>query len=193
VQDPWPLVWLALLAAGAVIAFQAWRLARLQRAAHDAFAAAAREDGRLQAMRARRERASAGEDSALGLLEAAGYAILGRQVAGAWTVRADGEPLTFGLRADYLVQREGRRYVAEVKTGRLAPRLSHGPTRRQLLEYGSAFDVDGVVLVDADEERLTHVELERTGRGAASARHVAAIVAILCFSAGVVVGAALAR
>jgi hypothetical protein len=199
-RDPWPVVWLALalalLAAAAVIAFQGWVLARLRRATRDGFAAAAREGARLQAMRARRERASAGEDDAYGLLERAGYDVVGRQVPGAWTVRADGEPLTFGLRADYLVQRGGRRYVAEVKTGRLAPRLSHGPTRRQLLEYGSAFDVDGVVLVDADAERLTHVELERIGRSrAATARQVAAIVsvAIACFSVGVVVGAALAR
>ena len=33
--------------------------------------------------------------------------------------------------------------VAEVKTGRLAPRIDTPATRRQLLEYRLAFDVDG--------------------------------------------------
>jgi hypothetical protein len=106
-------------------------------------------------------------------------------------VRADGEPLTFGLRADYLVQRSGRRYVAEVKTGRQAPRLSHGPTRRQLLEYSSAFDVHGVILVDADAETLTHVEVERGPRPRALG--AVAVVALVCFAAGLGVGAALVR
>jgi hypothetical protein len=184
--SPWLL---AFAVAAIVIVLQAWRLARLRRAARTGVAAAAREDQRREAMLARRLRAADGEESAFGLLERAGYLVLGRQVAGSWTVRADGEPLTFGLRADYLVQRAGRRYVAEVKTGRLAPRLSHGPTRRQLLEYSSAFDVHGVILVDADAETLTHVEVERGARP----RGAVAIVAVLCFAAGLGVGAALVR
>jgi hypothetical protein len=52
----------------------------------------------------------------------------------------------------------GLRYVAEVKTGAFAPRLETAATRRQLLEYRIAFDVDGVLLVDADAERVRLVE-----------------------------------
>ena len=49
--------------------------------------------------------------------------------------------------------------MAEVKTGTYAPRLETAATRRQLLEYGVAFDVDGVLLVDADVGEIRLVEL----------------------------------
>ena len=71
----------------------------------------------------------------------------------------DGEATRIELRADYVVTRQGRRYVAEVKTGRVAPRIETASTRRQLLEYRHAFDVDGVLLVDADARRIHLVEL----------------------------------
>jgi hypothetical protein len=102
--------------------------------------------------------------------------------------------VTFGLRADYLVAREGRRYVA-VKTGRLAPRLSHAPTRRQLLEYGAAFDVQGVLLVDADAESVTHVEWDVFARnpGAGISARIVAVVAVLFFSAGLIAGTVINR
>jgi hypothetical protein len=62
------------------------------------------------------------------------------------------------VRADYVVGVSGRRYVAEVKTGVFAPRLETAATRRQLLEYRIAFDVDGVLLVDAETERVRLIE-----------------------------------
>jgi hypothetical protein len=196
------LLLLLLVAAALVIVVQSWRLGRQREIARAHEGASDRERDRQTAAQARSARASEGEQTAVALLEHAGYAVLERQVAGSWTVRADGEPVTFGLRADYLVSRDGRRYIAEVKTGRLAPRLSHGPTRRQLLEYAAAFDVEGVILVDADGETLTHVDLERLARvgtsspraeGAGVSRRVVAIVALLFFSLGVLVGTSLAR
>jgi len=164
VQDLWPLLLLLLFAAAVVIVVQSWRLRRQQEIARANHAAATREEDRKVAAYARSLRAADGEHGAFALLGRAGYAVLERQVPGSWTVRANGQPLTFGLRADYLVARDGRRYIAEVKTGRLAPRLSHGPTRRQLLEYSAAFDVHGVILVDADAETIMHVEIDLFAR-----------------------------
>lgn len=192
--DSWPLA--VLLAAAIVILLLSWRLGRQRAIAAAHRAAAAREQERKKAAHARGLRAVDGEVGAFALLERAGYAVLGRQVPGSWTVRADGESVTFGLRADYLVAREGRRYIAEVKTGRLAPRLSHGPTRRQLLEYSAAFDVHGVILVDADVETITHVEVDlfgdRAPRRAPWPRAATlAIASLLLFSIGVFVGGAI--
>jgi hypothetical protein len=196
VHDASPLLLLLLTAAGLAIVVQSWRLRRESARARTHEAAATREGDRFAGARARSARASDGEIEAAALLERQGYDVLDRQVLGSWTVRADGEPVTFGLRADYLVARDGRRYIAEVKTGRLAPRLSHGPTRRQLLEYSAAFDVHGVVLVDADTRAITHVEVgdlparsRRQGHGLGTV----AVVAVMLFTAGLVVGTALAR
>jgi hypothetical protein len=187
---------LLLLLAAVVVAFlvQSWRLARQREVARLHRDAASREGDRQAAAHARSLRAVDGEVGARALLERAGYAVLEHQVEGSWTVRADGEAVTFGLRADYLVLREGRRYVAEVKTGRLAPRLSHGPTRRQLLEYSAAFDVHGVLLVDADVETITHVEVDLFAdrarpRGAGPRIMTVTVVAVFLLSIGVVLGA----
>lgn len=114
---------------------------------------------RSWAAQARARKAVEGEMRAEPLLRDAGYEVLERQVRGSWVVLADGAPLEVGLRADLLVARGGRRYIAEVKTGRLAPRLDHAATRRQLLEYRMAFGVDGILLVDAEAERVIAVEI----------------------------------
>ena len=193
-----PLLLVLLLAATVGIIVQSWRLRRRGEMGRANEAAAAREEDRKVAAHARALRAVDGEHLASALLEREGYAVLGRQVPGSWTVRADGEAITFGLRADYLVTRGGRRYIAEVKTGRLAPRLSHGPTRRQLLEYSAAFDVQGVILVDADGETITHVEVDLFSerpqkRGSRHLAGTVAIVGVVLFSLGLVVGTAIRR
>ena len=92
------------------------------------------------------------------LLRRLGFTILGRQVGGGYGLGVDGERLEVDVRADYVVEANGRRYVAEVKTGVFAPRIETAATRRQLLEYRIAFDVDGVLLVDAEQERVQLVE-----------------------------------
>lgn len=103
-------------------------------------------------VRARSARAYAGERAAAAVLRAHGFTILGAQVPAEYPVEVDGETILCGVRADYLVAKSGARYVAEVKTGSLAPRIETAATRRQLLEYEIAFGVDGVLLVDAERD-----------------------------------------
>lgn len=206
-HDTWLSVLLLLLGATIVILLvQSWRLGRIREIAgaqgaiaRANVAAAEREQDRQAAACARSYRAKEGERAAYTLLERAGYEVVDRQVAGSWTLRADGTPVTFGLRADYLVARNGRRYIAEVKTGRVASRLSHGATRRQLLEYGAAFDVHGVILVDADAQTIVHVEMDmfmggvpRSGFDGVHPRVVTIAVAV-SLSIGIVIGTVIAK
>jgi hypothetical protein len=102
-------------------------------------------------------RAQAGEARAAVLLDRRGYAVVERQAAGAWRVRRGDAEEAFTLRADYVVEKDGRRFVAEVKTGALAPSLLASATRRQLLEYACAFDADGVLLVDPEAGTVEEV------------------------------------
>ncbi|MCX5748490.1 MAG: hypothetical protein NT062_39065 [Proteobacteria bacterium] len=105
---------------------------------------------RSRRARRRGARAVRGEDRAMALLEDAGYAIVERQARITWAPLVDGEPQVIELRADYLVECDGELLVAEVKTGDQAPQLTTAATRRQLLEYSVAFDVDGVLLVSPE-------------------------------------------
>jgi hypothetical protein len=110
------------------------------------------------ALRARAERGAEGEIRAEPLLKRLGYRVESRQTTGGWTVRVDGEPRDVSVRADFLVRRGDRRLVADVKTGELAPRIESAATRRQLLEYRLAFDVDGVLLVDMESGEAQEIE-----------------------------------
>lgn len=114
----------------------------------------------VRSRRARRRSAHAlrGERRAESLLRARGYRILDRQVTAWWRLLCAGQEHVIQLRADLLVERRGRCYVAEVKTGPVAPRLDNPATRRQLLEYHVAYGVDGVLLVDAESREVQEVE-----------------------------------
>lgn len=103
-------------------------------------------------------RALRGEAHAEDLLAGAGYRIVERQAEGKYLVQVDGRATRVVVRADLIVQDEaGRTLVAEVKTGREAPRIENSATRRQLLEYRIAFDVEGVLLVDAETDAIHQV------------------------------------
>lgn len=118
--------------------------------------------------RYRAGRALAGEDRAAQLLARAGFTIVGRQVRTWWSPKVDGEPYETEVRADYLVEAGGELLVAEVKTGEAAPRIETAATRRQLLEYHVAFEVDGVLLVCPERGVIHRVDFGIPSRAAAS-------------------------
>jgi hypothetical protein len=134
VDSPWRL--------GAVVAI-AWVLAELLRARVRRWIATRELQGVAR-------RALAAEAWAARLLTKAGYRLIGSQVKATYDLWIDGQSLSIELRADYVVERRGRSFVAEVKSGRHAPSLETAATRRQLLEYRMAFAVDGVLLVDGE-------------------------------------------
>jgi len=105
--------------------------------------------GRSRTARRRARVALAGEALAEQLLADAGFTVVERQVAHVWHVAIDDDLHETALRCDFVVARGGERWVAEVKTGDLAPSLATAATRRQLLEYQVAYAATGVALVDA--------------------------------------------
>lgn len=126
-------------------------------------------------LKRRQRRAFQAEEDAAGVLRAHGYQILDEQVEHHWTIDVNGEPFAVELRADYMVKRGGKRYIAEVKSGMSAPSLTTAATRRQLLEYRVAYDVHGILLVDMQAVELNEVDFgdrvegreERRYRGSA--------------------------
>jgi hypothetical protein len=107
--------------------------------------------------RARNARGRRGEERAALLLTAAGYEIVARQLRTSYALREGTTELRVGLSFDFVVEKDGKQCVAEVKTGALGTELKHAETRRQLLEYQLASGGSEVLLVDPERERICQV------------------------------------
>lgn len=112
--------------------------------------------------RRRFARAARAEQDAVALAEARGYRVLALQVERRFVMKTDGVAQTIIVRADMMLKRRGRRYVAEVKSGKTAPDPTSTATRRQLLEYGTVFDADGLLLFDMEARRIRAVTFSKT-------------------------------
>ncbi|MCH9634430.1 MAG: hypothetical protein S4CHLAM7_11810 [Chlamydiae bacterium] len=102
-------------------------------------------------------RASLGEKEAEEILLEKGYKIEERQTSSKLSMWVNGLEHSYLVRPDAFAIKENKRYLVEVKTGKLATNPKHAPTRRQLLEYFHGFDVEGVLLVDADQKAIHQV------------------------------------
>lgn len=91
-------------------------------------------------------------------LEKEGFELIEEQASRNWVVRVNDDEEIVRLSADWLVERAGKRYVVEVKTGKRAPSIRNSATRRQMLEYLCAYEVDGVILMDMESGELVEVE-----------------------------------
>lgn len=122
---------------------------------------------RLRGLRVkkRNKRAKKGEEQAIHFLESQGYTIASTQVNKTIVTWINGKPHAHHVRADYLVRQRGKTYVAEIKTGQLAPRPSRADTRRQLLEYSLAYRPDGILLVDMEKKKIHEIVFDIADHG----------------------------
>lgn len=134
------------------------------------------------------KRALGAERLALELLRAEGFEVLETQVRQPWTVEHGDRRFDVQLRADAVVRRNGRRYVAEIKSTSLVADLKHGPTRRQLLEYAIAYGTDGVLLIDMHGEHVEEVTFPGLSREPRASFWSAGVVCVVVFFAGLWLG-----
>ncbi|HEX5661264.1 MAG TPA: hypothetical protein VFX59_28940 [Polyangiales bacterium] len=89
------------------------------------------------------------EKDAEKLLKKLGYQVIQRRPPASYWAVVDGEPQAINLAGDWLLEKGGQSFLAEVKTGKAA-KLENEATRRQILEYQLAFGVDAILLLDMD-------------------------------------------
>jgi len=100
-----------------------------------------------------------GEIKAGHFLKKKGYEILNYQKEIKYCYEVENEIIEVRLRPDYIVKKNGKKYIAEVKTGEFAPDVKKNKlTRRQLLEYNFATDNYGVLLIDIDKEQILKIK-----------------------------------
>jgi hypothetical protein len=106
--------------------------------------------------------AQGGERNARRWLETNGFSVREEQSTLHARMMVDGVISEFDVCADYVVERNGRRGIVEVKTGDAAHPTARS-TRRQIFEYAALFDAD-VYVLDANRQRLHAVTFETVGR-----------------------------
>ncbi len=111
-------------------------------------------------LKKRFDRASLGEKEAEDLLEEWGYKIEETQTSSRLSMWINGEEFSYLVRPDAFAVKEDKRYLVEVKTGKQATNPKNTSTRRQLLEYFHGFDVEGVLLIDADLKKIHQIHFE---------------------------------
>ena len=166
-------VWALLVGFAAALAL-AWVIAALRGA------------WRRRHARARARHGYAGERRGRALLERAGWRVLAAHPPGKLRLAVDGEEIAQPLAADYLCERDGRVLPAEVKTGAAAA-VAARATRRQLLEYATAYRSGAALFVDADDGTVAEVSF--AGSPVTRNRRRAIVVALLIgAAAGLVSG-----
>lgn len=101
-----------------------------------------------------------GEDDARKFLLKNGYEIIEEQPSREAVMQVDGEPVSYRVRADFLVEKDGRESIVEVKTGEVSTNPVSINTRRQLFEYASLYDVDDILFFDAEKKQLMHIHFD---------------------------------
>jgi hypothetical protein len=108
-----------------------------------------------------KRRGAKGEQDAVDLLLENGYRILSTQVPLDGAIIVDSEKLEFSTRVDYLVEKDGQKLLAEVKTGASAS-PSNILTRRQLREYAHLSHSKKILLVDGTAGEIREIEFSKT-------------------------------
>ena len=108
----------------------------------------------------RSKRAVKGERAAEAILSQYGYHIVAQQHRARSQFYVDRKPVEIEVRLDFVVEKKGQRYIAEVKTGKNAPNPSWPATRRQLLEYSLIFPDWPILLVDVPAGEVHLIEFD---------------------------------
>ena len=107
-----------------------------------------------------RKRGKKGEINSIKLLEKNGYRILEEQIKLNGYFFIDSALNKFDLRPDLLVEKDGVKYIAEVKTGEAANPFNRN-TRRQLHEYSFYSKQDIILLVDPIQKTIKRLSFKK--------------------------------
>ena len=107
-----------------------------------------------------RKRGQKGEKVSIYLLEKNGYKILDEQIKLNGYFFIDDDLKQFELRPDFLVEKDGVQYIAEVKTGEVANPTNRN-TRRQLHEYSYYSGHEVVLLVDPIKKSIKKLSFQK--------------------------------
>ena len=97
------------------------------------------------------------EQKAIKLLKKNGYKIESFQTIAKGKLLQDDETINFFIRADLIISKNKKKFIAEVKSGKSAS-IEDINTRRQLLEYSKVFNNKNLILIDTEKNKIKKIE-----------------------------------
>ena len=98
-----------------------------------------------------------GEGIAVKLLNKEGYEVLDEQVSFPGFLFENNKKVEYFVKPDFLVEKDGEKYIAEVKTGASAL-IQNRNTRRQILEYSYLNQNKTVLLIDIESRKIKKID-----------------------------------
>ena len=98
-----------------------------------------------------------GEGIAVKLLNKEGYEIIDKQNTFPGFLFENNKKIEYSVKPDFLVEKNGEKFIAEVKTGAVAL-IQNRNTRRQVLEYSHFNQNKTVLLVDIENRKIKKID-----------------------------------
>ncbi|WP_274964091.1 MULTISPECIES: hypothetical protein [Tepidanaerobacter] len=111
-----------------------------------------------RSLRKKMEKARKSEFKAIEFVESKGFEIVDLQSEREYILSVDGKPHKITVRADMIIKKGNKIYIAEVKSGKKVTSPKHSGTRRQLLEYFMVYRPHGLILIDMERKKIRTVE-----------------------------------
>jgi len=100
------------------------------------------------------------EKEAEKLLKNKGYTIIEIQQSKPLQISIGDKTHRYLIRIDYLVRKNRKIYVVEVKSGEKNPYITNRETRRQMLEYYLAYQPYGIILLNMKNKSISEVKFQ---------------------------------
>jgi hypothetical protein len=125
------------------------------------------------------------EDKAKEYLSNIGFNIIEEQRSYYHTYKVNGINNKAKIIVDYIVEKGGKRYIVEVKSGKSAISTNNKNTRRQLLEYDFVLENDGIFLLDMENKNMQLIEFTPNLNTKKHNNHIILIVTSLIILIGI--------
>jgi len=119
-----------------------------------------RESKKKRQQKQRFKRGNELEVQAKSFIESKGYRIINEQKPFYHNYKVNGESRCSKLIVDYIAEKNRKKYIIEVKSGKSAISLTDKNSRRQLLEYDFVIENDGIVLLDMENRNMQLVKFQ---------------------------------
>ncbi len=97
------------------------------------------------------------ENLAKKFLENHGYKIMSHNEEFSYYLTENSEKKKITIETDYIVYKNNKKYIVEVKSGIDSPKITNRNTRRQILEYYMFIKNDGVLLLNMETEQISEI------------------------------------